>query len=147
MFPWLVQVQLNDSEGEIMKNTALKILLPLIVVVVWLFTWNSTISIGAYEWICLGGNKSVIKFNGRNIVGPGEIELNVSSNIVYGMVAKEDDFIGRWFAICVAQNKVYIGEYADQVKHMLVQDCVVSNDFNFGCIYHTFLSFRKTQGN
>lgn len=133
------------NRKAIMKHLSLKIMLFVIAIfVVWFHYKRHVISIGEIEWIDLGDNKSVIKFNGKDIVGPGGIELNVSSNIVYGMVV-DDNFECRWFAICVTGGKVYTGKSAYQVEEMLLQEGVTVKNFNFGCIYYTIHSFKEMQ--
>lgn len=112
-----------------------------------LYFWHPSLSIGDLQWVHLGDNISVIRSRGKNLIGPGCIELHVSSNFVHGVFSDEGEFTGRWFAIRRDTKKVYVSENPDEIervfKYYKDKTSIWSNPG--GCFYRTFQS-QKSAG-
>jgi len=125
---------------KIIKTTVIFVL----IVVIYLFNNDPFVAMGEFKWVYLGNNISVIKHNGENIIGPGNIELNISSNIIHGIVTEKESLISKWFVICMDTNKVYIDEYADKIEMMVVRGQGNNRNFRFGNTYKTFQSYKSS---
>lgn len=115
----------RDMGGGCMKQPrSITVFLCLLVFGALYFCFRRPcIPIGGLRWIYLGENVSVIRACGKDLMGPGFIELHVSSNFVYGACSSEGELESRWFAIGKYTRKVYAGETVDEVERLLESEC------------------------
>lgn len=133
------------------SKVAIVYLCTVVFGVLYLCLSRPSLSIGKLRWVYRGANISVIRAGGKDLVGPGFIELHVSSNFVYGVVSCENDLETRWFAIRKDSQKVYVGESPDHVERMLglaysEGDAVWPEEIRRnGLYYKTFQSQRESE--
>lgn len=84
-----------------------------------------------------------LSFGAKNLIGPGHIELHVSSNLVYGVFSAEDDFEGRWFAIERDTQKTYVRERPEAIESVLkTHNEGLMRTNTSGSFFKTFQSLR-----
>lgn len=116
------------------------------VFVVWLVCLSSSsVQIGCIRWVYLGDNASVLKCGLKTVIGPGNIELRVSSDIVYGVCYSTDISESYWFAVCTKTGKVYLDDCDERVEQKLIDKGLVSADFAVGGPLDTYQTFRRRQ--
>ena len=68
----------------------------IIILLMWsIVSCRRCISIGDMDWIYLGGNISEIRFKGNVLVGPCQMEIEETGDVVYG----NSDEDSPWFVI------------------------------------------------
>ena len=113
-------------------------------VLLYVYCWKPSLTLGEMQWVYLGDNISIIRAHGKNLIGPGHIELHVSSNLVYGVFSAEDDFEGRWFAIERDTLKTYVRERPEEIESVLKthNERGLMRTNTSGSFFKTFQSLR-----
>ena len=139
---WQMEVSLNKQVMKVLTPSAL---LFVAGVLLYMRFKSPSLSIGELRWVYLGDNVSVIRAQGKDLVGPGNIELHVSSNFVYGCFSHANDFVGRWFAIKRDTHETHVSEKPEEIERMFrlynADESMWSN--SSGTFYKTFQSLRE----
>lgn len=129
---------------QVMKVLTLAVLFFVTGVLLYMCVKRPSLSIGELRWVYLGDNISVIRAQGEDLIGPGNIELHVASNFVYGIFSYASDYVNRWFAIKRDTQEVYVSERPEEIERVFrlynADESMWSN--SSGTFYKTFQSLR-----